>query len=103
MPDLSAGRAVKMADTPTMGRLPWHRSITGAHLSSGGALRGIASEDGLNVAWVTLGVLGAEDRLAFIVRACNSHSDLVEALKHVDRVLSENLGHTLLADIVRAA
>lgn len=67
--------------TAAPGRLPFHPSLTGGHLSRGGALRGIASDDGINVAWVSLGVLGAEERLAFIVRACNAHDGLVAALK----------------------
>src|SRR5690242_1739379 len=70
-----------MSAQQTSGRLPYHRSITGGHLSKGGALRGIASEDGINVAWVSLSVLGADDRLAFIVKACNAHGALVEALR----------------------
>lgn len=76
-----AGAGPLVAGQPSsLGRLPYHRSITGAHLSSGGALRGIGSYDNLNVAWVTLGVPGAEERLQFIVRACNSHDDLLAAL-----------------------
>ena len=60
--------------------LPWHRSMTQGRLEGGNLLRGIASADGINVAWVTLGAEGATARVDFILEAVNSHAALVEAL-----------------------
>lgn len=53
-------------------KTPWRPSITKGTLgTSGVSLYGIASHDGLNVAWVTGAILGATERVNEICRAVN--------------------------------
>lgn len=59
---------------------PWHRSLTGGFVGKT-PVRGIATKDGLNVAWVSGHPIDTDKVMAAILTAVNGHADLVEALK----------------------
>ena len=60
---------------------PWRISLTRGRLDSGLGVRGIASHDNANVAWVTMACPEFDANADLIVRAVNSHDALVEALR----------------------
>lgn len=76
--------------TPMIG-VPWHRSLTSGFVGKTPA-RGIATKDGMNVAWVSGHPIDTDAVMRAILTAVNAHDDLVAALKAITAIQNQGGG-----------
>lgn len=107
---VAAGAALRLSGEATPAAtdlgLPLRPSITRSQLGgSGPRLRGIASHDNVNVAWVTMAAPNADKRMAHLIKSANLHDELVEALEAAldDFTFREGADLEDVPDWVRAA
>ena len=84
-------------------KTPWEAKINAV-----GTRHGVGPVNGRFVATMVDGSLQSIENAAFIVRACNAHDDLVEAIEHAQAYIMANRGSvstkpTEIAEKIRAA